>query len=210
MSLSDVFRDRYYEPGYVYIAGSLSERVIKVGTTKRRPQQRNLGNPKYGEIGDWVLLYYVWVDQGGKVEHKVLRRLRCYQTLRMYTKDGKRQKGREIVQCPFNTALDALFDCVGEEQRSDAWQSDCCGDFDFDRYTADSNDFPPATETLPLEKGRVNFLKKVVELDLSVRTATCLKNENIIYIGDLAQKTEAAMLCVPNFGRRSLNESRTC
>ncbi|WCL55788.1 DNA-directed RNA polymerase subunit alpha [Gimibacter soli] len=50
------------------------------------------------------------------------------------------------------------------------------------------------------------LLRKVDELELSVRSANCLKNDNIVYIGDLVQKTEAEMLRTPNFGRKSLNE----
>ncbi len=51
-----------------------------------------------------------------------------------------------------------------------------------------------------------NLLRKVDELELSVRSMNCLKNDNIIYIGDLVQKTEPEMLRTPNFGRKSLNE----
>ncbi len=58
-------------------------------------------------------------------------------------------------------------------------------------------------DELPFNK---NLLRKVDELELSVRSANCLKNDNIIYIGDLVQKTEAEMLRTPNFGRKSLNE----
>jgi DNA-directed RNA polymerase subunit alpha len=58
-------------------------------------------------------------------------------------------------------------------------------------------------EELPFNR---NLLRKVDELELSVRSANCLKNDNIIYIGDLVQKTEAEMLRTPNFGRKSLNE----
>ena len=53
-----------------------------------------------------------------------------------------------------------------------------------------------------------NLLKKVDELELSVRSANCLKNDNIIYIGDLVLKSENEMLRTPNFGRKSLNEIR--
>jgi DNA-directed RNA polymerase subunit alpha len=56
---------------------------------------------------------------------------------------------------------------------------------------------------LPFNK---NLLRKVDELELSVRSANCLKNDNIVYIGDLVQKTEQEMLRTPNFGRKSLNE----
>jgi DNA-directed RNA polymerase subunit alpha len=59
------------------------------------------------------------------------------------------------------------------------------------------------TEELPFNK---NLLKKVDELELSVRSANCLKNDAIEYIGDLVQKSEGDMLRTPNFGRKSLNE----
>ena len=49
-------------------------------------------------------------------------------------------------------------------------------------------------DELPFNK---NLLRKVDELELSVRSANCLKNDNIIYIGDLVQKTEAEMLRTP-------------
>ena len=60
-----------------------------------------------------------------------------------------------------------------------------------------------AAPELPFNK---NLLRRVEELELSVRSANCLKNDNIIYIGDLVQKTEGEMLRTPNFGRKSLNE----
>ena len=68
----------------------------------------------------------------------------------------------------------------------------------------------PEAATKEAEKDELPFsrhlLRKVEELELSVRSANCLKNDNIIYIGDLVQKTEADMLRTPNFGRKSLNE----
>ena len=60
-----------------------------------------------------------------------------------------------------------------------------------------------AASELPFNR---NLLRKVDELELSVRSANCLKNDNIVYIGDLVQKTESEMLRTPNFGRKSLNE----
>ena len=70
----------------------------------------------------------------------------------------------------------------------------------FDEPESESED---VHEELPFNR---NLLRKVDELELSVRSANCLKNDNIIYIGDLVQKTEAEMLRTPNFGRKSLNE----
>jgi len=51
-----------------------------------------------------------------------------------------------------------------------------------------------------------NLFRSVDELELSVRSANCLQNANIRYIGELVQKTEAEMLKTKNFGRKSLNE----
>lgn len=68
----------------------------------------------------------------------------------------------------------------------------------------------PEREVVEEERPDLEFnaalLKKVDELELSVRSANCLKNDNIVYIGDLIQKTESEMLRTPNFGRKSLNE----
>ncbi len=68
----------------------------------------------------------------------------------------------------------------------------------------------PKEETVEEVQPELEFsaalLKKVDELELSVRSANCLKNDNIVYIGDLIQKSEAEMLRTPNFGRKSLNE----
>ena len=63
----------------------------------------------------------------------------------------------------------------------------------------------PEVDDLPFNK---NLLRKVDELELSVRSANCLKNDNIVYIGDLVLRTEPEMLRTPNFGRKSLNEIR--
>jgi len=51
-----------------------------------------------------------------------------------------------------------------------------------------------------------NLFRPVAELELSVRSANCLQNADIKYIGELVQRTEAEMLKTKNFGRKSLNE----
>jgi DNA-directed RNA polymerase subunit alpha len=60
-----------------------------------------------------------------------------------------------------------------------------------------------AEEPVPVNP---NLFKSVDELELSVRSANCLQNANIRYIGELVQRTEAEMLKTKNFGRKSLNE----
>ena len=66
----------------------------------------------------------------------------------------------------------------------------------------------PIEETVSEEAAKLNenLDKSVDELELSVRSANCLQNANIRYIGELVQKTEAEMLKTKNFGRKSLKE----
>jgi Bacterial RNA polymerase, alpha chain C terminal domain len=66
-----------------------------------------------------------------------------------------------------------------------------------------SNKSSSAIEAIPFKPA---FFTKVDDLDLSIRTANCCKNDYIVFIGDLIQKSEAEMLRTPNFGRKSLNE----
>ena len=73
----------------------------------------------------------------------------------------------------------------------------------FINFDEPESDIEDVKEELPFNR---HLLRKVEELELSVRSANCLKNDNIVYIGDLVQKTEAEMLRTPNFGRKSLNE----
>ncbi|MEC9078168.1 MAG: DNA-directed RNA polymerase subunit alpha [Pseudomonadota bacterium] len=79
-----------------------------------------------------------------------------------------------------------------------------------DQLQAFVNFDEPAEAPVPVEDVEPDFnknlLRKVDELELSVRSANCLKNDNIVYIGDLVQKSEQEMLRTPNFGRKSLNE----
>jgi DNA-directed RNA polymerase subunit alpha len=66
----------------------------------------------------------------------------------------------------------------------------------------------PTAETAEAKTTQLNenLFRLVDDLELSVRSANCLKNANIRYIGELVVKTEAEMLKTKNFGRKSLNE----
>jgi len=65
---------------------------------------------------------------------------------------------------------------------------------------------PVQKEVFVEQEFNKNLLKTIDELELSVRSYNCLKNENIIYVGDLVARTESEMLKTANFGRKSLNE----
>ena len=66
--------------------------------------------------------------------------------------------------------------------------------------TSVSAEMPKSSSVDPL------LLRPVDDLELTVRSANCLKAENIYYIGDLIQRSENELLKTPNLGRKSLNE----
>ena len=202
---SDTFRERYYGPGYVYIAGSLSHRVLKIGTTVNIGQQeRRLRRTEYGSIGDWVLLYYVRVQEGGRIEHDARRLLKRYRQLRMYDKEGHRQKGREIVDCRFGIALEALTGLLDEAQCASATTSWRSNEYEFG-WTPPP---PPCVPPVGIPPA-VHLYRNIDQLELSVRTSTCLQNDGIRFVGEFAFKSDAELLRIPNFGRKSLNELRS-
>lgn len=71
---------------------------------------------------------------------------------------------------------------------------------------ADLESTPIAKEQPQIPQIDPILLRPVDDLELTVRSANCLKVENIYYIGDLIQRTEAELLRTPNLGRKSLNE----
>jgi hypothetical protein len=205
---SDNFRDRYYSPGYVYIAGSLSHRVLKIGTTVNiRAQQRRLQRTAYGSIDDWALIYYVWVEEGGRIEHDARRALKRYRQLQMYDKEGHRQKGREIVNCRFGIALEALTGLLDDAQRAGATKSWRAYEYEFgwEPPPPPAPDPPPSVKPVGIPP-TIHLYRSVDHLELSVRTSLCLRNDDVRVIGDFARKSEVELLRIPNFGRKSLNE----
>lgn len=76
----------------------------------------------------------------------------------------------------------------------------------FINFEEDAPSSALTAEEQPGSSQNDNFYRTVDELELSVRSANCLKNANIFYIGELVQKSESEMLRTKNFGRKSLNE----
>jgi len=118
------FEARESSPGYIYIAGSLSGRLIKIGTAKDIPQrERQLRAEKHGGPADWVVLFSVKVTEAGRIEREALSRVDGKRVFRPYYKDGYEQIATEILECPFSAALKALTASVGDIDSYDTWQS---------------------------------------------------------------------------------------
>ena|SRR5215831_9276238 len=116
------FQKRYSSPGYVYIAGSLSGRVIKIGTATDITQRENqLRAERHAGFSDWEVLFSIKVSEAGRVEHDVSTRLRGRKVYRTYFKDGISQTATEVLQCSFSAAQQAISETVGEFANYETW-----------------------------------------------------------------------------------------
>jgi hypothetical protein len=95
---------------YVYIAGSRSERVLKVGSSES-PWDRaaHLNQRSYGGISDWTLLYYTSFPNAGQIELNIHSMLSAYVSPRKYFNDRWEQESREIFACAYHTVKIALY-----------------------------------------------------------------------------------------------------
>lgn len=126
------YQRRHTSPGFVYIAGSKSGKVLKIGTANDIDQRhRQLCAERYGELGDWVVLFHMKVDEGGRIEQAALSQLKKFITVRNYTKDGTVQKAAEILRCGFASTLMAVSDAIGDNERSELWMSPVWKEYDF-------------------------------------------------------------------------------
>jgi hypothetical protein len=112
------FQSRHRRDRYVYIAGSLSERLLKIGTCSDCKQMgHQLRTEKYGSVGDWRIIYSIEVPNAGDV--------------RSYVKDGFLQTASELLQCSFSQALDAVNESVGDGKLGEPWKSFYVEDYEF-------------------------------------------------------------------------------
>jgi len=118
------FEARETSPGYVYIAGSLSGHLIKIGTAKNIPQREGqLRAEHHAGHADWIVLFSIKVSEAGRTEREASSRVKDRRVLRTYYKNGNEQTATEVLECSFSAALKALTACVGDINSFDTWRS---------------------------------------------------------------------------------------
>ena len=107
------FVKRHHDTAYIYIAGSLASKVVKVGNAIW-PERRvgALNSRRYGGITDWVLLYHAKFDEAGKIEFAAHRRL-----------NGYRRGVKEIFRCNYALARNALVEAAEGYLGDNEWEN---------------------------------------------------------------------------------------
>ena len=134
------FYRRTYEPGTVYIMGSVKSGILKVGTTKDIDVRNKKNNWEgHGGTDDWEVLFEQQFENAGKVELDAHARLERFNVPGSYLKDRKTvQNSRELFRCPFVTAKGAIL-MTKEKQLSKEWTSPNIRLYDFGKPPAQKN-----------------------------------------------------------------------
>lgn len=127
------YQKRFSAEQYVYIAGSLTARLVKIGTCEHCGQRIDqIRREKYGSAADWELLYRVTVRNAGEIEHAARARLSRYIVVRPYWKDGSRQDATELLRCSFSQALEALEEVAANAKVEEPWKRRFTFSYEFD------------------------------------------------------------------------------
>jgi hypothetical protein len=103
------FAGRFNLNQYLYIAGSLQARLIKIGVCKDLGQRiRQICTERHGDARDWEIVYAVEIERAGELEDRVLGRLRQYSIYSTYWKDGVLQQSIELRKCSISQAMGAM------------------------------------------------------------------------------------------------------
>jgi hypothetical protein len=103
------FASRFNLKQYLYIAGSLEARLIKIGVCKDLGQRiRQICGERHGDARDWEILYAVEIERAGEIEDRVLGRLDSHSIYSTYWKDGVLQQSIELRRCSISQAMQAM------------------------------------------------------------------------------------------------------
>jgi len=114
---------RYADPGYVYIAASKAEKLLKVGCCVDPEQrQRNLNFHAYGGTGDWQIIAWCKTASMGQIEFDIQKQLVDLSTERSYKKDGRDQIARELFRYEITRVWQAFRMRVAKIDDKSKWQ----------------------------------------------------------------------------------------
>lgn len=104
------FQARHSSDGFIYIAGSIQRKIIKVGLAKDiKNREVSLNKDGYANSNDWRILFSCFVENYGLIEEKVHKELEIHKTSIQYFKDNKPKLSNETFFCSFSRAHSVLL-----------------------------------------------------------------------------------------------------
>lgn len=118
------FVARYSAEQYVYIAGSLEAKLLKIGTCVDLNQRLNqICFERHGGASDWIILSWTHVERAGEFEHRALTQLSAHAVSAPYWKNGELQMSTELLRCSFSKAYDVIAQMRDAAALARPWRS---------------------------------------------------------------------------------------
>ena len=109
------FTNRYFDRGFIYVSISLSKELLKVGCTKNiQNRTSGLNKLSYGGINDWKIIFSDEVENAGKIEFAIHKKLSKYFYPVNYLRNGVTVNCREIFKCDKNYVLETVKNLIDE------------------------------------------------------------------------------------------------
>jgi hypothetical protein len=113
---------RDVKPADVYIAGSRSRRLFKIGSSAEVDRRlETLNKLAYGGASDWLCIAKARCKHGGKVEFAIHDKLKAFRIGVPYMDSGREVIGDELFRCDYTSARVAFISCVPDEERAGIW-----------------------------------------------------------------------------------------
>ncbi|WP_026953962.1 GIY-YIG nuclease family protein [Algoriphagus vanfongensis] len=112
------FQKRYHESGYLYIAGSMEGKLIKIGITNNIEKRKyTLKKTSYANQNDWEIIYFLYTKNVGLLEYLCSCKLVNHITKIQYSHAGKLSMAKEIFYCSFKKALKVVLESKNDSMR---------------------------------------------------------------------------------------------
>jgi hypothetical protein len=182
---SIAFLERHYDKGYIYIAGSKKEEVVKVGfASDINNREQSLNDEGYGEINDWKIIFQVMCKNAGKIEFNTHKKLNKYLTNRNYLKNNKRNECYEIFSCSYSLAKKTLDKNIGDTKniKKSFENLPIVDDYEFDNIIGGLKRVIPTKKTFERAKPIIrksNIVKKETYNKTKVKIETNKTSESL-------------------------------
>ena len=109
------FTNRYFDTGFIYVSISSSKELLKIGCTNNVENRTSgLNNLSYGGINDWEIIFYDEVENAGKIEFDIQKKLSKFFYPVIYLRNGMTVNCREIFKCDKNYVVETVKNLIDE------------------------------------------------------------------------------------------------
>jgi hypothetical protein len=159
---------RHHKNAIVYVAASLSRRIMKIGFTKNiENREESLNRTEYARINDWKIIYHAQCSNAGKIEYQIQHRLNPYSIKGEYKKEGRTIACYELFQCSYTLAKAAIQNVRSEFPNEFLYEKEITENINIYNFENSSVENPTRKRLNPEVK---NTIPPKIQIDIKYNT----------------------------------------